>query len=84
MTMIEPIFKLREDPLICPGSYDLDLYCKYENPEHDFNEFPHIPYDCQTRAQARRIAKQWGWILHKDGTGTCPKCAKHLKELKRK
>src|SRR3954464_5417509 len=25
--------------------------------------------------QARRLARRRGWILHKDGYATCPKCA---------
>jgi hypothetical protein len=72
--------EIRPDPnaLRCPGGYSLHLYCKWINPEHAFNEFPHEPEGCQTYAQAARIARRWGWVLHADGTATCPKCAKAL------
>ena len=69
---------LKTHPEHCPGAYVLHLYCKYDNDEHDFEEFPHDPTDVQSGAQARAVAKSWGWILHRDGTATCPKCAKAL------
>ena len=65
-------------PEHCPGAYVLHLYCKYKNPEHEHGEFPHEPTDVQTGADARRIAREWGWKLHRDGTATCPKCVKVL------
>lgn len=79
MDRIEPAFKLRSIPERCPGIYVLHLYCKYENPDHGFEEFPHEPHPCQTHGEAARMARSWGWSLHRDGTATCPRCAKRLK-----
>jgi len=55
------------------GGYTLDLYCDQENENHEYNEFPQKYYHEQgsvCRARARKA----GWVLHKDGTATCPKC----------
>lgn len=66
---------LLEQPEFCPGCYSLFLYCKYDNPAHDFREFPH-EYDAwQTYGEAAKAARSKGWILHRDRTATCPKCA---------
>ena len=70
-----------DHPNFCPGVYDLDLYCKYENPDHRFDEFPHGIVECQTRRAAEALARRRGWIMHTDGTATCPKCARALKGL---
>lgn len=70
---------LSADPLPCPGSYDLHLYCKYENEDHEFQEFPWTIGDFQTYGRAARWARSRGWILHRDGLATCPKCARALK-----
>lgn len=63
-------------PEYCPGGYSLHLYCKYENDQHEFEEFPHEITDRETGPKSRAAARKMGWILHRDGTGTCPKCAK--------
>jgi hypothetical protein len=68
-----------KSPNTCPGAYELHLYCKYKNPDHDFDEFPHIPSQCQTRGEAVGAMRRIGWVLHRDGTATCPKCNKALK-----
>lgn len=75
----ETDFRLLDNPNWCPGSYSLDLYCKYENPEHGFDEFPHSYVEFQTFAASIRQARRRGWIYHRDGTATCPKCARRLK-----
>jgi hypothetical protein len=75
--MAKPVLLAR--PEWCPGAYLLHLYCKYENPDHAFKEFPHEVDDCQTYGEAASVARGWGWILHRDRTATCPKCAKALK-----
>jgi hypothetical protein len=67
---------LRAEPEVCPGSYDLHLYCRYENEAHAFDEFPWQIGTHQTYAEAARWARDQGWVLHRDGTATCPKCAK--------
>lgn len=66
-------------PEICPGSYSFHAYCRYDNPDHDFNEFPHEPIGAQTRGEAVAQLRSIGWILHRDGTATCPKCAALLR-----
>lgn len=67
-----------ERPERCPGAYVLHLYCRYENPAHGHREFPWEPEFCQTRGEAVTQARQAGWIVHRDDTATCPKCAKSL------
>lgn len=68
---------LRKDPNHCPGGYVLHFYCKYLSEEHRFDEFPH-EYPGETRGECIGYARRYGWIFHKDNTGTCPKCAKAL------
>lgn len=70
--------RLLAHPNTCPGAYVLHLYCKYENEDHAWGEFPHQPVDVQTASGAARQARWMGWKLHDDGTATCPKCAKAL------
>lgn len=64
---------------ICIGSYDFHAYCKYVNPDHEYQEFPHMNPPCETKTQAMNYLKSTGWVFHKDGTGTCPTCAQILK-----
>lgn len=71
--------KLIEDAQTCVGSYDFHAYCKYENKDHEYREFPHLPHPAETQRQAKAILRAQGWVFHFDGTGTCPKCAKVLK-----
>ena len=71
--------KLTEEPNHCVGAYDFHAYCKYENDEHEYDEFPHIAVPAETLGQARGALRSYGWIFHRDGTGTCPKCAYILK-----
>lgn len=73
---------LLEHPNACPGSYDLHLYCRYENDEHKYGEFPWEIGEFQTYGKAAAYARRRGWVLHQDGTATCPKCAKALKQPK--
>lgn len=56
------------------GCYSLHLYCREENVEHEYNEFPHeyVGYD---RGEALKKARNNGWILHRNGEATCPKCS---------
>jgi uncharacterized paraquat-inducible protein A len=61
------------------SGYTLHLYCKWENVGHVWDEFPH-EYFHEHRAKAWAAARKAGWIVHKDRTATCPKCAKKLKE----
>ena len=60
------------------SGYTLHLYCKYLNAEHEFDEFPHEFFD-QHGPVTFSQARAHGWIIHKDRTATCPKCAKEIK-----
>lgn len=73
--------KLTIDPGFCylASGYTIDLYCKYKNPDHVWDEFPHT-YFHEKGSVARSRAKRAGWIIHKDRSATCPKCANKLKE----
>lgn len=71
---------LLESPNQCPGSYSLHLYCKYRNPNHGWDEFPWQIDDFQTYGAAARYARRRGWILHRDGLATCPKCRRIIEE----
>jgi hypothetical protein len=73
---------LSPHPEYCPGTYDLDLYCKYENPDHRWDEFPWNVCEFQTYGQSAAWARSQGWILHRDNTATCPKCAAALGKSK--
>lgn len=74
--MGEAVFRKRDRPEYCPGCYSLHLYCDHENPAHRSGEFPHeYGQECETGAQARREAREAGWVLHRDNTATCPKCS---------
>lgn len=58
----------------------MHFYCKYENPDHGFEEMPWELVDFETRAQSISAARGAGWMFHrKDSTATCPKCAKALR-----
>lgn len=64
---------LKQNPHVCPMCYTLDAYCKYDNDEHDFEEFPH-GFVGRDKSSCLREARRAGWVFHKDGTATCPKC----------
>lgn len=65
------------NPTICPSCYSLDLYCDHWFNGHDFKEFPHC-YMGETYGQCATKARKSGWLLHRNGTATCPKCCKAL------
>jgi len=69
--------KKLDDPTICPSCYSLDLYCDHEFDEHKFNEFPHC-FLGETYGQCSSAARRQGWLVHRNGTATCPKCCKAL------
>lgn len=71
--------KLQENPIVWIGGYTLQLYCKYDNINHSYGEFPH-EFVGHRREMCMRIARSRGWIIHKDGTTTCPKCVKELEK----
>ena len=60
------------------SGYLLHLYCKWLNAAHVYDEFPH-EYTGEYGPDVFREARQQGWIIHRDRTATCPKCAKEVK-----
>lgn len=66
---------LLDEPIHRVGGYSLHLYCKYESDDHHFDEFPHELYDYLKKDVDASVRRR-GWIMHRDGTSTCPKCAK--------
>lgn len=69
---------LREDPLPVVEGWAMDLYCRYTvDVEHDMDTHG-VSIGGADRADARRQAKAMGWVLHRDGTASCPRCAKAL------
>ena len=64
------------------GGYSLDLYCRFEGKwpdmRHEFDEFPH-QYCGETFGECARMARSAGWVIHRDQTATCPKCATRQK-----
>ena len=56
------------------GCYALDLYCDKENKDHEYGEFPH-QYCHEYGNVCRKAAKKAGWVFHRDGTQSCPKCS---------
>lgn len=75
--------RLSPSPNPCPGCYTLDCYCKYNADHHPWSLL-HPGYLDQymgtTYADCARQARKHGWTLHKDGTATCPRCNKELRE----
>ena len=65
--------KLSKNPCEYSSGYSLNLYCKWENEEHDFQEFPH-EYDSETFGECAKAARNRGWIIHRNRLATCPKC----------
>ena len=70
--MIEKSLNPEANPVA--SGYSLDAYCKWSNPYHSFQEFPHSFYG-NTKADCKKQARRRGWQLHHDGYATCPKCA---------
>lgn len=67
-----------DNPNYLASGYTLHLYCKWLNEDHRWDEFPHEYFD-QHGPTTYSNARKAGWIIHKDRTATCPKCAKELK-----
>ncbi len=71
-----------ENPEYCPGAYVMHFYCKYQNRAHRHTAaYPGLFEEsdqCETRGQALKQSRDAGWIIHRDGTATCPLCARTL------
>lgn len=64
---------LLPQPLQFASGYSLHLYCKYLNPAHKFDEFPHEFFG-EYGPDVFNEARAAGWVIHRDRTATCPKC----------
>ncbi len=71
----------RADALPIVEGWAMDLYCQYSlDIRHDMTTHG-VSYGGNDRADARRQAKADGWILHRNGFATCPRCAAILRAL---
>ena len=78
--------KLLPRPEICPGGYVMHFYCKYENPDHPWQpggNYMEEADNVETRGEAIAQMRRSGWIIHRDGTATCGRCAAALSSAKR-
>jgi hypothetical protein len=55
------------------GCYAMDLYC--DHPKHVETYKGPPSYEGYTRGECVREARKDGWIFHRDGNLTCPKCS---------
>lgn len=71
-----------ERPEGCPGAYSFHAYCRWDNPAHDFFEFPHEADQPQTLRQAKSQLRKRGWVFHDEddrALASCPKCVRRLR-----
>lgn len=67
---------LREAPLKRAEGYTMDLYCRYTGDyAHDTKTHGAVFYG-RSQSEVHRDARAAGWILHRDGTASCPACVK--------
>ena len=52
----------------------LELVCDQENLDHKIGDFP-ATYVCERALTVRRKARKDGWVFHRDGSVSCPKCS---------
>lgn len=70
-----------KNPITFASGYSLDMYCKFDNDKHSFQEFPH-QYLGETFKECADEALREGWkINYKTRLAICPKCAKLCKDL---
>lgn len=63
-----------QGPLRAYG-YTLDVYCACWGKPPSYEDQGTGSYFGETKGEAFRMARADGWILHRDDTSTCPKCA---------
>lgn len=66
---------LRKEPLKRAEGYTIDTYCKYKDGTVDHDYGGGATFFGHDKATAYSAARKRGWILHQDGTSTCPSCA---------
>ena len=68
----------KDDAIPIVEGWAMDLYCQYSvDVPHDMDTHG-VSFGGVNRADARRQAKELGWILHRDGFATCPQCARKI------
>lgn len=73
-------------PIGCPGCYSLDMYCDHDHSDDESNGYYALKSEnfyAEYGSTARRMARQAGWVFHKDGTATCPECSGKSKGKRR-
>lgn len=79
MTLARP--ERRDDAIPIVEGWAMDLYCQYTvDVAHDMDTHG-VSFGGVSRADARRQAKARGWILHRNGFATCPRCAAILRAM---
>lgn len=68
---------LKNDQIASPHCYSIDLYCRYDNEDHVYGEFPHT-YTGHSFKDVQKQFMKAGWRLSLHNYGTCPKCVKAL------
>jgi hypothetical protein len=77
------ILPKHKEPLQYASGYSLDLYCQYDNPDHDFNEFPH-QFGGEAFRECKLDAIRAGWSIDVAARlATCPKCVRKLADWRR-
>jgi len=70
--------RLKDNPQVVVEGWALDLYCRYNvDVVHDMDSWG-VSIGGFSKSDARAEAKALGWVIHRDRTATCPKCAKAL------
>lgn len=65
-----------EQPIQFTGGYVLDMYCRWQNPDHDVPN-GHARFHGEENTDAIMEAIKAGWRIESGTrTGTCPKCLK--------
>lgn len=60
------------------SGYTLDLYCDREA-DHPFDYLPHQFYGAR-RSEVVSMARERGWVFHRDGTHSCPRCVRGVRD----
>lgn len=71
--------KQLKSPKKIDAGFTADFFCKYHNHEHEADEFPYT-VEAMSWGEAINKARTVGWIVHRDHTATCPKCAAAMRE----
>ncbi len=74
----------KADPLGCSSGYTIHAYCQYDNPDHAYRGPGQLrgsdEFFGRNERDARKGARQAGWLIDKDWFAICPLCRKELKK----